>query len=721
MALAFSSLNAQVSVVNVTTATGSTQGDVIGSSTVAKFYGPYGIANNANDAVTDNRNNKIKYIYSDDSTVLLAGSTTAGFVNGTGAAARFNSPTGIARLMFNDFVVCDTGNNAIRRVNIGFPLGVTTTVAGSSGVAGFLDGNSSVAQFNQPYGIAVNTANDDIYVADTFNHKIRKISGFTVSTLAGSTQGYIDATGTAAQLDTPMGLVVDSNGNVFVLDKARIRKITPAGVVTTFAGGATAGYLDGTGTTAQFGNANSGITIDASNNLYVADSNNYRIRKITPAGVVTTYAGDGTVGSANGVGTAASFSTVTGIAIRLGSTTLNVADYGNDRIRRLTAVTVTAPAITAISASASTSAINYSLNANNGATTSIVKYGLTSGNLSNQVTGFSATGNTVTPSSVIINSLSPSTQYFYQIEATNAAGTTLSAVGNFITTATPVAVVPIAEYSFNNTYNNVNGNTPFASNTGTSFVTGRDGVTANGALNINNTGATATITGLPYGNAARTISFWAKTNVLIGGAYNMTFSYGQGSDSNAFGASFGNIVCELFGYANNVSVNSSNTNNTWYHFVYVYDGTSAKIYKNGVLLTTVAKTWNTINNSNIFKLGIGVGNEYLFNGAIDDLKIYNVALTDTQVTSLYTNNTLSSQDFNQNNLEVSLYPNPVKDILNIVTETELQSVEIYNLQGQKVKTSTTKQTNVSDLASGIYMVRIQDENNGVATKKIVKQ
>lgn len=278
--------NAQtVTIANVSTATGSSQGDALGSAAIAKFYGPYGISSNGNIAVTDNRNNKIKYIYSDDSTVLLAGSTTAGFVNGTGAAARFDGPTGIARLRFNDFVVCDTGNNAIRRVTSSYPLGVTTTIAGSSGVAGFLDGHVTVAQFNYPFGIAVNTANDDIYVADTINHKIRKISGFTVSTFAGSTQGYTDGTGSAAQFDMPMGLVVNSNGNVFVLDKARVRKITPAGVVTTFAGGAVAGYLDGTGTAALLGNASSGITIDASNNLYVSDINNYRIRKITPAGL----------------------------------------------------------------------------------------------------------------------------------------------------------------------------------------------------------------------------------------------------------------------------------------------------------------------------------------------------------------------------------------------------------------------------------------------------
>ena len=718
---AFSFGNAQVDVVNVSTVTGSSQGDAVGSSTAARFWGPQGIASNGNIAVTDSNNNKIKYIYSDNSTVLLAGSTQ-GFVNGTGAAARFNYPTGIARLMFNDFVVCDTGNNVIRKVTSSFPLGVTTTYAGT-GVLGATDGHVTVAQFNQPFGIAVDTRNDDVYVADTYNHRIRKISAFTVSTFAGSTQGFADGTGTAAQFDTPMGLVVDSNGNVFVLDKARIRKITPAGVVTTFAGGATAGYLDGTGTAAQFANGLSGITIDANNNLYVTDTGNLRVRKITPAGVVTTLAGTGVFGSTDGDGSVATFSYFGGISYHIGGGpfTLNIADNNNNRIRKINAVTANVPTITAVSSSsitANTASINYTLNANNGATTSVINYGVSSGALSSQVTGFTASGNTNNSNSVGLSGLLSNTLYYYQIVATNVAGTTSSTVGSFTTIPIPAVGSPIAEYNFNNTYNNVYGNTPFGWSGGTSFVTGRDGVTPNGALNINGTGSIGVIPGLPYGASSRTVSLWVKTNVMNSG-YNMIFSYGQESNSSAFGASYNASVCEMFGYGDNLSVASANTNNTWYHFVYTYDGTNAKIYKNGALLTTVAKTWNTLNNSNVFKLGIGVGNEYLFNGAIDDLKIYNYALNASQVGELYSNNTLSSSDFSQNNLEVALYPNPVNDLLNIETALEIQSIEIYNIQGQKVMSSNQKQINVSDLAAGVYMVRIQDADNNIATKKIV--
>lgn len=204
----------------------------------------------------------------------------------------------------------------------------------------------------------------------------------------------------------------------------------------------------------------------------------------------------------------------------------------------------------------------------------------------------------------------------------------------------PPANVTVAEYNFNNTYNNINGNTPFSSNAGTSFVADRNGNAAS-ALNIVNSGSTASIPNLPYGNAARTISFWAKVNTMQS-PYNMTFSYGQSSTSNACGGSFRDTRVEFFGFANNTFGSSTNTVNTWYYFTYVYDGTNAKIYKNGQLLSTAQLQWNTLNNNDIFKLGIGVGGEVSFNGAIDDLKVYNYALQDTQISNLYNYNSLTA-------------------------------------------------------------------------------
>lgn len=472
------------------------------------------------------------------------------------------------------------------------------------------------------------------------------------------------------------------------------------------------------------------------------------------------------------------------------------------------------------------------------------------------------------------------------------------------------------EYNFDGTYVNTAGSNPFIPTVYTSFTTDRNG-NANRALNItSNSGVSATIPGLPYGNSARTISFWAKLN-MIQTPYNMTFSYGQGNMNNAIGGSFNSTTVDFFGYANNFSASSNSNVSTWYHFAYVYDGTTAKIYKNGALLSSQAKSWNTLNNNDLFKLGVGVGGELNFVGAIDDLKIYNYALNDSQISSLYTNNALignslvyqfnfdnsysditgnknfttegvftldrngnpnnalrftntaatvnlenlpvgnssrsisiwlkmhtywgdnylfgygtqsanqyygfsltsnqinnyawandltsptsiplntwkhlvvtfnsvtdvasiyldgvlitsavksawntanntmfilssdsafegsvddlkiynyelspteisnlynynvlSFSDFNQNSLEVEMYPNPVNDVLNIEIENEIKSVEIYNIQGQKVLQSSNKQIETNSLNSGIYMVRIEDVNGAVATQKLIKK
>jgi prepilin-type N-terminal cleavage/methylation domain-containing protein len=261
----------------------------------------------------------------------LAGSGTGGFADGTGAAAQVNTPAGIAVDTSGTVYVADFYNHRIRKIS---PTGVVSTLAGS-GTAGSSDGTGTAAQFNYPYGVAVDSSGS-VYVADIFNHRIRKISPTgVVSTLAGSTFGFADGTGAAAQFFQPAGVAVDNSGTVYVADASnnRIRKISPAGVVSTLAGSGTAGFADGTGAAAQFYGPTS-VAVDASGTVYVADGSNNRIRKISPTGVVSTLAGSGTNGFADSTGSAAQFNYPASVAVDA-SGTVYVADSSNHRIRKI--------------------------------------------------------------------------------------------------------------------------------------------------------------------------------------------------------------------------------------------------------------------------------------------------------------------------------------------------------------------------------------------------
>jgi sugar lactone lactonase YvrE len=192
--------------------------------------------------------------------------------------------------------------------------GKVTTLAGSA-ESGDVDGQGAIARFNFPFGIALDK-DGNLYVADDFNYKIRKITpDGIVSTLAGSTGGYKDGAGTNAQFGGVTDVALDGEGNVYVTDGNRIRKVTSAGQVSTVAG-STPGYLDGTTANARF-NGLSGIVIDAAGNLYVCDPENYVVRRITPDGTVATVAGS-IPGNVDGPGSSAQFDYLLGITMNAG-------------------------------------------------------------------------------------------------------------------------------------------------------------------------------------------------------------------------------------------------------------------------------------------------------------------------------------------------------------------------------------------------------------------
>jgi sugar lactone lactonase YvrE len=217
----------------------------------------------------------------------LAGSDESGFVVGTGTNARFNFPMGLAQDKVGNIFVADAGNNAIRKIT---PDGLVSTFAG--GTEGSTNGTGKDAQFFKPTDVVIN-ANGDIYVTEVYGHRIRKISpAGIVSNFAGSVEGnsgHIDAKGVEARFYAPAGITIGADGNFYVVEASNyIRKISPDGTVTTLAGNGNAAHIDGTGEEASFYNPNS-IDSDTKGNLYVTEYEQNGIRKITSAGVVTSW------------------------------------------------------------------------------------------------------------------------------------------------------------------------------------------------------------------------------------------------------------------------------------------------------------------------------------------------------------------------------------------------------------------------------------------------
>jgi hypothetical protein len=312
-----------------------------GTGTAAKFYYPYGLAVSTNGTVyvADCYNHVIRKITAAGAVTTFAGKmSTSGSANGTSTTARFNYPVEVAAGSGGTLYVADYGNSLIRKVT---SMAVVSTLAGTAGSSGSTNATGSAARFNQPFDVAADLNSGSVYVADSGNQLIRKItSAGVVTTLAGQIagSGTNNGTGSAARFNYPSGAAVDGNGNVYIADYSNevVRKISPAGVVTNLAGKAgVTGTNNGTGTAARF-NGPAGVAVDGSGNLYVADYNNHAIRKITPAGVVTTLAGrPGTSGTNNGTGTAARFTNPLGVAVDTNGT-VYVGDSGNNAIRKIT-------------------------------------------------------------------------------------------------------------------------------------------------------------------------------------------------------------------------------------------------------------------------------------------------------------------------------------------------------------------------------------------------
>ncbi len=320
-----------------------------GTGTAAQFTNPGAIASDSagNLYVADPTAHVIRKITTAGVVTTFAGAVnSAGSADGAADVARFNGPSSVAVDTLGNVYVADTNNHTIRGISAS---GIVQTLAGTAGSIGSIDGLGAAARFNYPLGVAVDTQGT-AYVSDTYNHLIRRISqNGTVSTTGGAAGVRASADGPlgASRFAFPTGIAVDSTGNVYVADSnnATIRKVSTGNVTSTYAGTAGSfGSANGAALTVARFNQPNGVAVDSTGVVYVADTFSHTIRRITVAGEVTTLAGlAGSSGSTDGTGAGARFYQPNGIAVD-GASNLYIADSQNRTIRRSGATT--APTIT---------------------------------------------------------------------------------------------------------------------------------------------------------------------------------------------------------------------------------------------------------------------------------------------------------------------------------------------------------------------------------------
>ncbi len=364
-----------------------------GPATAALLHLPEGIAYRSGIVYFDNHdhtNHRIRMIDATGVYRIYAGTGTGGFSGdgGPASAAELNDPKGLCIDKNGNLYIAEELNNIVRKIT---PAGIISTVAGTAGVAGYSGdgGPATAAKLSSPESVAVDTAGN-VYVTDYGNYVVRKISKTgTITTFAGNgTGGYSGDGGpaTAAQMERPSGVAIDTAGNVYISEDANhmIRVVRTNDTIYTYSGLLFGGFAgDGGPATAARYWSPWGLQFDSSGNLYVSDTKNNRIRKITPAGIVSTFAGDGTnsmagsppwgaYGGDGGAATAAQLYWPAHIGIGK-SGDIYITDQSNNTIRKVD--TVNLIKLTTASALQRTDAITIVPNPSNGNFTFAINLG----------------------------------------------------------------------------------------------------------------------------------------------------------------------------------------------------------------------------------------------------------------------------------------------------------------------------------------------------------
>jgi sugar lactone lactonase YvrE len=310
-----------------------------GAATSARLNYPYGVFvdSSTNIYIADSNNNCIRKVMASGIITKVAGCGVAGYGGdgGPAAAAYLSFPTGVALDSLGNLYIADAYNHRVREVS---PSGTITTVAGNGTVGFGGDGGAATsARLRYPWGVAVD-ASGNLYIADAGNYRVRKVSGGTITTVAGS--GSLGSAGdgglaTTAQLSLPLRVALDSSGTIYIalfLGNS-IRKVS-GGIISTVVGSGAPGYSGdgGPAITAKL-NAPSDVALDDAGNLFIADSSNQRVRKVS-GGIITTVAGNGTAGYSGdgGPATSAELNFPTSIALDVASH-LYISDGGNSCVR----------------------------------------------------------------------------------------------------------------------------------------------------------------------------------------------------------------------------------------------------------------------------------------------------------------------------------------------------------------------------------------------------